>query len=369
MTTTLEKTQTKGKLQDMTQRPSTIVPVKCQICGAYLGLINDRHLQLHNTTLEVYRKNYPDALTCAPRKLSPETCKKMSDVWNEPGYRERMSKALSEGQKTRPPITEETRHNMEIASQKTGKQRGEILSKRKHTPDEISRMSMSITKAYENPAVRKCLSDAITKVWTTPGYRERLSKALTGRTFEMSSEACKNMSISQTTRWSNLSLDERTQLLESIAGGLRHAWETSGKEWAKHISEGLSRYWRELEAGERSPIHANKPTFPERCLLSLLDVNYPSEWSYEGNGSFIIKGRNPDFRNKTRKILIEVFGDYWHDPELFPDRPTEEELITHYKTNGFDCLVIWEHDVYDDDLCLNKVKEAFYSNIREENNE
>jgi len=40
---------------------------------------------------------------------------------------------------------------------------------------------------------------------------------------------------------------------------------------------------------------------------------------------------------------------------LFPDRPTEEELTTHYKTYGFDCLVIWEYDVWNEVLALKEL--------------
>ena len=56
-----------------------------------------------------------------------------------------------------------------------------------------------------------------------------------------------------------------------------------------------------------------------------------------------------------KRQVIEIFGTYWHDPILFPDRPTEEELVAHYKKYGLDCLVIQEYDVWNEASVLKKL--------------
>ena len=100
-----------------------------------------------------------------------------------------------------------------------------------------------------------------------------------------------------------------------------------------------------------------KPNGRELQLQSVLDRHFLNEWKFVGDGQFNLGGRNPDFMNvNSKKQVIEVFGYYWHDPVLFPNRPTEEELIAHYKSFGFDCIVFWEYDVYNEEEVVTRVK-------------
>jgi hypothetical protein len=67
---------------------------------------------------------------------------------------------------------------------------------------------------------------------------------------------------------------------------------------------------------------------------------------YVGNGKLWVTfsdgtHKNPDFKIKKQRKVIELFGDYWHDG----DNP--QELIDKYKDINFDCLVIWETELYD----------------------
>ena len=84
-------------------------------------------------------------------------------------------------------------------------------------------------------------------------------------------------------------------------------------------------------------------TQPNKCELSLgvlLQEIYPNEYKYCGNFSVIIGGKNPDFFNiNGQKKVIEMYGDHWHDPG------SEAPRIEHFKSYGFDCLVIWEHEL------------------------
>jgi len=71
----------------------------------------------------------------------------------------------------------------------------------------------------------------------------------------------------------------------------------------------------------------------------------PNEIYFVGNGDIWItlknnKIKNPDFKVKGQKKIIELFGDYWHKG----DNP--EDLIKDYREIGFDCIIFWESDVY-----------------------
>jgi len=86
-------------------------------------------------------------------------------------------------------------------------------------------------------------------------------------------------------------------------------------------------------------------TKPER----MFNEQTPEYINQTSDGKFFInfnngKIKNPDFIvrpvNETKKV-IEIFGRYWHEPK------EEQELINHYREVGYNCLVIWEEEVYD----------------------
>ena len=89
--------------------------------------------------------------------------------------------------------------------------------------------------------------------------------------------------------------------------------------------------------------HCN--TKPER----MFDEQTPDYINQTSNGKFYVnfasgKIKNPDFIvrpvNQTKKV-IEVFGRYWHKPE------EEADIVKQYKQVGYDCLVLWEEEVYE----------------------
>jgi G:T-mismatch repair DNA endonuclease (very short patch repair protein) len=131
-------------------------------------------------------------------------------------------------------------------------------------------------------------------------------------------------------------------------------------------SENAQRHWDDPTYKDRVVRATRKaarirPTLPERRVGDLLNAHFPDEWKYTGNGEVIIGGKNPDFTNVNgRKAVIEVFGDYWHG-EKRTGVPVEQHVadrITHFAQYGFDCLVIWEHEMRDESAVLKKV-EAF----------
>ena len=64
---------------------------------------------------------------------------------------------------------------------------------------------------------------------------------------------------------------------------------------------------------------------------------------YTGDGTFWItsngKHKNPDFKYSHSDKVIEVFGDYWHTLEEV------DKLKLMYLKEGYDCLIIWEHEM------------------------
>jgi G:T-mismatch repair DNA endonuclease (very short patch repair protein) len=134
------------------------------------------------------------------------------------------------------------------------------------------------------------------------------------------------------------------------------------KYWADHpYPEGaklkLSRYWKERLSDPNVAIKHVKHLFdikrPTSIELQLLDIikrnNLP--YRYVGNGAVFLGNppMNPDFIHRFENIVIEVFGSYWHDKQ------DEVERKEAWNKLGFNCIVIWDTDLVDEQLVLKKI--------------
>jgi len=99
---------------------------------------------------------------------------------------------------------------------------------------------------------------------------------------------------------------------------------------------------------------SKKKTNPEIQLEEILNLHFPGEWKYVGDGKLIIAGLIPDFANVNgRKQLIELFGDYWHKGE------NPENRIAKFEEFGYDCLILWEHELAKPDEITTKIQKSF----------
>ena len=98
---------------------------------------------------------------------------------------------------------------------------------------------------------------------------------------------------------------------------------------------------------------AHRPTKPEKTLIQLIE-KYNLPYKYVGDWSLIIGGRNPDFINcNGSKKLIEVFGEYWHTVR---SRESLQDRIDFFKTFGFDTMILWDYELKNESLLLDKIK-------------
>jgi len=107
-------------------------------------------------------------------------------------------------------------------------------------------------------------------------------------------------------------------------------------------------WWNGL-SDEEKKVHVSKTytkkdgvTEPEFFLGLYLKKRFPGEWLYNGQcqAGFVIGGKVPDFVNVNgRKAVVEMFGTYYH-PE-----GDEAQRLKHYASYGYDCTIVWEYDV------------------------
>lgn len=103
-----------------------------------------------------------------------------------------------------------------------------------------------------------------------------------------------------------------------------------------------------------------KPNKQELYLNEILHKYFSNEWEYTGDGKLVINGLVPDFANANgQKAVIELYGDYWHSPKLTKGdwRRTELGRIMAYNSLGYRCLVIWEHELKDEQAVVVKIKQ------------
>ena len=91
----------------------------------------------------------------------------------------------------------------------------------------------------------------------------------------------------------------------------------------------------------------------EKRILQII-TRFNPQFEFVGNGRFWKtiekKHFNPDFINRKDYQIVEYFGDHWHELE------EEKERIRVYKSIGYDCLIIWGHELRNEEEVIKKVK-------------
>ena len=111
---------------------------------------------------------------------------------------------------------------------------------------------------------------------------------------------------------------------------------------------------------------AARPNKPERLLTELMEKN-KLPFKYTGDGSVVISGLCPDFVNTDgQKEIIELFGDFWHSKRSERNlRPTQTEhgRGAIFRKFGFRTLVIWEHELANQEAVIARIRR--FSNSKE----
>jgi very-short-patch-repair endonuclease len=194
-----------------------------------------------------------------------------------------------------------------------------------------------------NTGLTKETSESVNKIATNEIRNNKIKQAMIGR---------------DTSAWSDrMAATKRTQPCK-IAGwnkGLTKENNESMAKMSRTLIPVRKKQWQDPEFAHKMHVAmSHSPSKPEVVLWDeVLLKFYPNEWTYSGTGGFVIDGKIPDFTNVNgKKQLIEVFGDYWHKGE------NPQDKIDEYKKVGFECLVLWEHEIlYELPSVIEKLKE------------
>jgi len=89
-------------------------------------------------------------------------------------------------------------------------------------------------------------------------------------------------------------------------------------------------FWAKLARTE--PNNAEMTLFG---IMTYLELPY----KYTGNGSFIFMGMAPDFVHKTKRKIIELYGERWHAPE------EEQQRIDLFARSDYQTLIVWSKEL------------------------
>ena len=187
--------------------------------------------------------------------------------------------------------------------------------------------------------------------------KQKIGKAHKGK--YVSEETKRKMS--EATKGMHHSRETKKKISETQIGEKSHNFgKTFTKEHIQKLSEATKKYFknnplglerlRKMRKHQKFPQHHTKPEliFENICKQNNLDFHYV------GDGSLWIgkkgeKQLNPDFIEANgKKIIVEVFGDYWHSPLLnrnMKEYGTFEYRKEHYKQFGWKSIFLWESDL------------------------
>jgi G:T-mismatch repair DNA endonuclease (very short patch repair protein) len=104
------------------------------------------------------------------------------------------------------------------------------------------------------------------------------------------------------------------------------------------------------EQCRRSTFNERGPTNPEKELDKILKKLFPKQFLMNVDGKVLLGGKIPDFVNVNgRKVVIEMFGDYWHGEQYTGRKRMAEEAQRkkHFAHFGFSTVIVWEHELDD----------------------
>lgn len=268
-------------------------------------------------------------------------------------------------------------------------ERREEQLKRFEDPKEHILRSESAKKVYiDKPELKDNASIKETEKWADPVYAENQKKAI--KDGHNTPEAKENYSKGSIKRFSKP--EERSKASKRQKKRLEDPKERElNKKRQKQVyidhpekrserGEVIKQFYirfpeKRLERSENSKIiwqdyefqkmmaeaFELKPNKPEIFLIGKLNELQPDKWIYVGDFSFWVGGKNPDFVNQSEMKLIEFFGCFWHYCEkCYPRTPkkqdTLKERIQIFKDNGYQTLIIWEHEMKDNAKVMRKIK-------------
>lgn len=210
---------------------------------------------------------------------------------------------------------------------------------------ERSYICKSCVLRFSNPMHDVKIRKKHKKIVTSDEYRKKLSNICSGEKngffgkshSKKTIEVIKNANIEYN---QNLTEDDRKKRSKRLS------------EAQKKIQKKDPKYYSEIKSKAASISNRKQLSNSTPNKIETIVQKYIKNDGYEF--SVILDKYQFDFGNRDKKILIEVFGDYWHgNPDLYESfsevqnkvKNRDLEKLKFALKNGFKVYVLWEQEI------------------------
>ena len=241
------------------------------------------------------------------------------------------------------------RHTEKSKRKMSKSQKGHVVSDA--TKLKMSKSAKTRLRSPHTEETKLKISEAHTGKVVSNITREKLRKAASGK--KSTDEAKRKIGAASKGNQYALGYKHTEKAKREISKAGKKSW--SDPIHHKKRVENQKRLWvnpvfHKQQKTKMAQGNTVKPNKPEIELLSILQTLYPDDWKYVGDGSLVISGKNPDFVNVNgKKLIIELFGDYWHRN----DSPRKRMGV--FKPFGYRTLIVWERELNNQKALTHKI--------------
>ena len=214
---------------------------------------------------------------------------------------------------------------------------------RRHTEKTKAQISRAIEELWKDPSYRASVEESVKANWNDPDKVEVFLASI--REFHS------RPSYRALARKNSLELWKDSSYREIVLEGMALAW--ADPTLRTYASQRAEEAW---EDPNRLPNTSFKPNMEEMLLGIWLRKGFPDKFVSNITIQKKVGSKRPDYVDWINRQIVELFGTFYHSEIYFPSKLTEEELVGYYKQRGFDCVVVWGDEVYNQELVISKVK-------------
>lgn len=259
-------------------------------------------------------------------------------------YRNKMSESL----KRRYQTPEGEKYKELLSERMSGE--NHFMYGREHTEESKEKMREAHSGKTLSEEHKKNIGKASKRVGISAETRAKMvASRKANNNYLMSDEQREKLCIARRKRVIKDETREKIRL--SLIGQKRALGHRHSQDTLEHLSKVHKEQWKDPEYQKNVYAGMNKalrqrPNGCEILVGELLEEIQPNVWKYVGDDNEFRFGRkNPDFWNGDGKF-IEHFGVYWHGDNARCYEETEQGRIEHFKKYGFDTLIIWDVELY-----------------------
>lgn len=283
--------------------------IECRVCLRMFAVLNATHLKQHQLTTQEYRTRFPGAMFRSAEITERQT-QTMRAKFKDAGFKRRAVEAMQRKKPSR-----QRKRTLALAMKRRWKD-SEFRAKMSAAASTRMRERWAMSEAF-----RARMSSVNSARWKNDAFRSKMIKGF--RTRRASPKFNAALAVAVKAAWP----EARKQAQAKKLATARHRFAEKQKLAAREFT---SRRWLDPKFQQRMQPSVAKWTTEERIVCDWLrrlnayqvhDATSPSflphRWLPTRAAGFAANG---DFVDYTRKLVVHVDGEHWHNnPKEYPE--------------------------------------------------